>query len=280
MTKTNEPKDAPHSDWRDQIHEIIFEAGTAAGKAFDVVLLILIVVSVFATCLETVEPLGTAYKSAFLAIEWTVTIIFLVEYMLRIACVKRPLAYIFSFYGIVDVLAILPTFFGLANIDYRSTSRFALVRSLRLLRVFRVFDLGWFVAEANGLRDAFWQSRAKIVVFLFAVLILVTLSGSLIFQLEAETNPNLNSIPDGIYWAIVTMTTVGYGDISPVTASGRLLSSLLILMGYSLIIVPTGLVSAEVVKATSGKSAETCSSCMAESHARDANFCRVCGVKL
>jgi len=279
MAKRRKPQKDRSIPWHDRLHEIIFEAGTPAGKAFDVVLLLLILISVIATSLETVERLGKNYKTLFLSIEWSITIIFLVEYLLRIVCVKRPWAYIRSFYGIVDLLSILPAFIGL-NLHYQSTSRFAVVRSLRLLRVFRVFGLGWFVAEANSLSNAFWQSRAKIVVFLFAVLILVTLTGSLMFEIEGGTNPNLNSIPDGIYFAIVTMTTVGFGDISPVTGWGRLLSSLLILMGYSLIIVPTGLVSAEFVKAANNVSAEICSTCLAESHANDAIFCRVCGSKL
>lgn len=263
---------------RERLHEIIFEADTAAGKAFDVALLLLILVSVVATSLETVETIGTRYQSAFAAIEWTITVLFTVEYMLRIWTVKRPWAYVFSFYGIVDLLSILPTFLGLI-INSHGTSRLAVIRSLRLLRVFRVFDLGWFVSEANALRDAFWKSRAKVVIFLFTVLIIVTLTGTLMYLLENERNQKLNSIPDGIYWAVVTMTTVGYGDIVPLTATGKFISAILILLGYSLIIVPTGFVSAELVDARK-VSTQACAHCMSEGHQHDAKFCRICGAPL
>lgn len=266
--------------WRDRLHEIIFEADTPAGQAFDIALLVAILVSVVATCAETVVSLEKQYALEFQIIEWTTTALFTVEYLLRIYCVRKPAAYIFSFYGIVDLLAVLPSYIGLFY-GSRATSRLAVVRSLRLLRVFRVFKLGFFVSEADALWHAVWHSRAKIVVFLFTVVILVTLAGTMIYLIESEKNEQLRSIPDGIYWAIVTMTTVGYGDVVPGTPLGKLVSAVLILLGYSLIIVPTGFVSAELVVASRNvMSTQSCQHCMAEGHASDAGYCRVCGHKL
>lgn len=277
--KPNASSDPPL--WRERLHEIIFEADTPAGIAFDVFLLIAILVSVIATCWETVDPYGTEYRSTFLTIEWTVTILFVIEYILRIICVKRPTGYIFSFFGIVDFLAILPAFIGFAT-HSQGVTRFAVIRSLRLLRVFRVFQLGWFVSEADALGRAVWQSRAKIVVFLFTVIILVTLAGTIMYLLEGTVpDTKFRSIPDGIYWAIVTMTTVGYGDVVPTTAWGKFMSAILILLGYSLIIVPTGFVSAELAtSAVSNVNTIACAHCMEESHERDAVYCRSCGEKL
>ena len=271
----------PSRTWRDHLHEVIFEADTPAGQAFDIALLIAILISVIATCMETVEPYGTQYHNEFVAIEWFLTILFTIEYVLRIRCVKRPAGYIFSFYGIVDLLAILPTFVGLA-MQSSSTSRLAVIRALRLLRVFRIFNLCWFVSEANSLGQAVWHSRAKIVVFLFTVIIIVTLAGTMIYLLEGnQSGTKITSIPEGIYWAIVTMTTVGYGDVVATTGAGKLMSAVLILLGYSLIIVPTGFVSAELVTVSkSTVSTQTCQHCMTEGHAKDAKFCRVCGKEL
>lgn len=281
MTDNPNQNSGPQS-WRERLHEVIFEADTPAGKAFDVLLLIAILISVIATCLETVKSYGERYYAEFVAIEWTITILFTIEYVLRIICVKRPTGYIFSFYGIVDLLSILPTYIGVA-IHSPQASRLAVIRSLRLLRVFRVFKLGWFVSEADALRHAVWKSRAKVVVFLFTVIILVTLAGTMIYLLEGHTNDeNLDSIPEGIYWAIVTMTTVGYGDVVATTAAGKLMTAVLILLGYSLIIVPTGFVSAELVSSKSPQEVSTrsCPHCMAEDHAADASFCRICGGRI
>lgn len=288
MAKANSEK--TQTKLRDTLHEIIFEADTPAGKAFDVFLLVAILVSVIATCLETVDTYGQKYHKIFAAIEWVITVLFTAEYAMRLYCVQRPLAYAFSFYGIVDLLSILPTFLGIAS-GKRGVARLAVVRSLRLLRVFRIFKLGWFVSEADALSQAVWQSRAKVVIFLFTVIILVTLTGTLIYLIEADSNEKLSSIPAGIYWAIVTMTTVGYGDVVPTTPSGQFVSAILILLGYSLIIVPTGFVSAELVSASGNIEAApqirggrlttiACSHCMAEGHGSDAVFCRLCGEKI
>ena len=281
---TSPPENPSPSDWREKLHEIIFEADTPAGKAFDVALLVAILISVVATCLQTVDSYGNAYKEEFNVLEWTLTILFTVEYVLRIVCVKRPLGYIFSFFGIVDLLAILPTYIGVV-IKSPNASRLAVVRALRLLRVFRVFKLGWFVSEASALRQAVYQSRAKIIVFLFTVLIMVTLAGTVMYLIEhdpgstSDVSAQFDSIPDGIYWAIVTMTTVGYGDLVPKTTLGKFVSALLILVGYSLIIVPTGFVSAELVH-SAHMSTRSCPHCMTEGHLPDAVYCRICGNKL
>jgi len=273
--------DSDTRSWRERLHEIIFEADTPGGIAFDVFLLITILVSVIATCWETVEPYGENYRPVFLAIEWTVTVLFTIEYVLRIVCVKRPTGYIFSFFGIVDLLSILPTYIGVAT-QTEGASRLAVIRSLRLLRVFRVLQLGWLVSESEALGRAVWQSRAKIVVFLFTVIILVTLAGTVMHLLESrEAGTKFNSIPDGIYRAIVTMTTVGYGDVVPTTPWGKVMSAILILLGYSLIIVPTGFVSAELVTSAKRRvNTQACPHCMAESHTDDSVYCRICGQKL
>lgn len=265
----------PRSPWRDKLYEIIFEADTRAGQWFDIGLLIAIVVSVVLVCLETVGDIALGYERWFVRAEWTITIVFTIEYALRLVCVRRPIAYATSFYGIVDLLAFLPTYLGAAG-------SFAVVRSFRLLRVFRVLKLIHLTSESDDLARAVWRARGKIVVFLSVVFITVTIAGTLMYEVERQYNPTdtkFTSIPQSIYWAIVTMTTVGYGDIVPETTLGKALSALLILVGYSLIIVPTGFVSAEAVQSRrrGGMSTQTCPYCMAEGHQPDAVFCRLCG---
>ena len=243
---SEERPDRTATSAREKTYEIIFDSHTPAGKLFDIVLLVVILISVVATCLESVETYKTAYGNIFSLLEAVITILFTLEFALRIWCSQHKTSYLFSFYGIVDLLSILPSYIGIA-IKHPGASHWAVIRSLRLLRVFRVFELGWFVSEANGLRDAVWKSRAKIVVFLFTLIIIVTLAGTIMYLLEGGQNEKLVSIPEGIYWAIVTMTTVGYGDVVATTTIGKIVSAVLILLGYSLIIVPTGFVSAEFV---------------------------------
>jgi voltage-gated potassium channel len=266
---------------RARLHEIIFEADTPAGKAFDVALLAAILVSILAVSLETVAPVERRYGSVLVAVEWTITGLFTLEYILRLACVSRPWRYATSFFGVVDLLAILPTYLSLLLPGSQSL---VVIRSLRLLRVFRVFKLAHFLSEAAALRRAVWQARGKIVVFLTTVLIAVSIMGSAMYLVENFDGPSqqFTSIPQGMYWAVVTMTTVGYGDIVPETALGKLLSALLIILGYSLIIVPTGFVSAELVGAKVGRSVSTqsCPACMREGHDADATFCKFCGAHL
>jgi voltage-gated potassium channel len=275
----------PGPRWRQKIYEIIFEADTPAGLAFDVGLLIAIVVSVIGTCLKTVPALAE-YESRFEGFEVFVGILFSIEFLLRVICVRRPSKYIFSFFGIVDLLSILPLYIVLVSSLIEGTevdgSSFAVVRSLRLLRAFRVLRLSWLQSEAEDLGSAIWRSRAKVVVFLATVMITVTIAGSLMYEIENRhhsPDKQFSDIPQSIYWAIVTMTTVGYGDIVPVTTSGKIVSAILILLGYSLIIVPTGFVSAEMANLKRGKK-QKCNNCLLDQHEADAKFCRSCGSKL
>jgi len=245
-------------------------------------LLVVILVSIVTVSLETVEPVQRRYGGLLVAIEWTITVLFTIEYALRLLCVGSPWRYATSFFGIVDLLAVVPTYL---SVLIPGSQSLVVIRSLRLLRVFRVFKLGHFLSEAAALRRAVWQARGKIVVFLTTVLITVSIMGSAMYLVENFDRPSeqFTSIPEGMYWAVVTMTTVGYGDIVPETALGKFLAAILIIMGYSLIIVPTGFVSAELVGArltTRPVSTQTCANCMREGHDVDATFCKYCGTRL
>lgn len=271
-------------DWRDAWYHIIFEAETTAGKLFDMGLLVAILINLFAICMETVAPWNRTYGWLWLAIEWTCTFLFTLEYFARIACVKRPLKYIFSFYGMIDLLSIVPAY---ASQLFPAAQSFAVLRSFRLLRIFRVMKLHWLTTESESLWQAVWQARAKIVVFVSVVLVAVTIAGTLMYEIEGRhidsdqaTSGQFDSIPSSIYWAIVTMTTVGYGDIVPKTAAGKAVSSVLILLGYSLIIVPTGFVSSEFAKDSKKKNKLACGLCSGVEHDDDAKFCKSCGQRL
>lgn len=286
------------SPFRERIHEIIFGADDFAGALFDVVLLIVIVASIVVVCLDTVPDIGRKldpsepgkyspgpYHPILSTLSWIFTIFFTAEYFVRLYCVRRPLRYAFSFWGIIDLLSFLPDYLLLGSSGFTQGS-FTVIRSLRLLRVFRIFKLGWFQNEAEDLGNAVWRSRAKITVFITVVMILVTVAGTLMYEIEGwavnASDNQFESIPDGIYWAIVTMTTVGYGDIVPTTALGKILSAVLILIGYSLIIVPTGFVSAEIIGRKKGVSLSnrSCLSCLATGHDDDAIYCKLCGQPL
>ncbi|HSR53080.1 MAG TPA: ion transporter [Acidobacteriota bacterium] len=268
--------------WRERLYEIIFEADTRAGKWFDIGLLGAILLSVAAVCLETVEGVAQAYGSWLNAAEWFFTGLFTIEYLLRLITVRNRVAYAASFYGIIDLIAFLPSYFGLIT---GGVTSFAVVRSFRLLRVFRILKLIHLTSESEHLGAAVWRSRAKIVVFLAVVMITVTIAGTAMYEVENRyggDNSQFTSIPQSIYWAIITMTTVGYGDIVPITSLGKVLSAFLILVGYSLIIVPTGFVSAEIIDShrRRGISTQACPYCMAEGHRTDAVYCRKCGKPL
>ncbi len=269
--------------WRGKLHEIIFEADTPSGKAFDVMLLVAILLSIVVVSLETVEEFDR-YDSVFKATEWALTILFTIEYVLRLVCVPRPTRYARSFFGVVDLFSILPTYLTLFDVGTRSL---VVIRAFRLLRAFRVFKLARMLSEAAAMRQAIWDARGKIVVFFATVLIVVTVAGVAMYVIEntfaSPSEPSqFTSVPQAMYWAIVTMTTVGYGDIVPITHLGKLLSALLIMVGYSLIIVPTGFVSAELVSSRLSRpvSTQSCPHCMAEGHEHDAVHCRYCGGKL
>lgn len=259
------------------MHVVIFEADTPAGKAFDVALLVAILLSVLVVILESVSEFHASYGGLLFLAEWLFTALFTIEYGLRIACVRRPGGYIFSFFGAVDLLAILPTFL---SIFIPGAQSLLVIRALRLLRVFRIFKLARFLSEADALRQTLLQSRAKITVFLAAVFTLVVIMGSTMHLVEGPEH-GFTSIPKSMYWAIVTMTTVGYGDVAPQTDLGRSIAAMLMVMGYSLIVVPTGIITAGMVQAPSRPvSTQACPECSREGHDLGAHFCKHCGAGL
>jgi len=262
---------------RARIHEIIFEADTPAGKLFDVLLIVSILLSITVVMLDSISPLRDTYGSLFNYLEWFFTILFTIEYILRLGSVGRPMKYATSFYGVVDFVAIIPTYLSLV---FPATRYFAVVRALRILRVFRVLKLIQYLQEANTLIAALKASRRKITVFFFTVCTLVIIFGSLMYVIEGEAN-GFTSIPKSIYWAIVTMTTVGYGDLSPSTALGQVLASVIMILGYSIIAVPTGIFTVQFTQALSREvSTQACPQCSAEGHDADAEYCKFCGEKL
>lgn len=265
--------------WRDRLFEIIFEADTPAGKWFDLVLIVVILLSVLTVMLDSVASIRTDHGSWLLALEWFFTILFSIEYILRLLCVGKPLRYAVSFFGLVDLMAILPTYLSLLVFG---TRYLAVVRILRVLRIFRILKLGHHTKEASVLRSALYASRRKILVFLSVVLTLVVIIGSLMYVVEGATNGGFTSIPQSVYWAIVTLTTVGYGDISPQTPLGQFLASIVMILGYSIIAVPTGIVTVEWSQASTRQQANTlaCPNCSAEGHDSDARHCKFCGTKL
>ena len=268
--------DAP---WKERLHHIIYEAETPAGKAFDVALIAAILLSILVVMLESVEAIQAAFGLQLRTLEWTVTALFTVEYVLRLIVVRHPRRYAFSFFGIVDLLSFLPTY---ASVLLPGTQGLLVLRSLRLIRIFRVFKLGRYLTEANVLLSAMRASRPKIIVFMVTVLSIALVMGTLMYLIEGAAH-GFTSIPRSVYWAIVTMTTVGYGDIAPQTVLGQLMASALMIMGYAIIAVPTGIVSVELAQAArSGVLVSTavCPGCTAEGHASDAVYCRRCGESL
>jgi len=261
--------------WRERWYEVIFEADTPAGKAFDVVLLVAIFLSVLAVVLESVESIGTRHGDLLFAAEWFFTVLFTIEYAARIACARRRRGYITSFFGLVDLLAILPTYF---MVLYPGAQTLAVLRALRLLRIFRVLKLAHMLSEASALRRALWASRGKIVVFLSFVLIAVAIIGASMYVIEGS-DAGFTSIPTGMYWAVVTMTTVGYGDIAPQSPLGKTLAAVIMVLGYSLIIVPTGIITAEMAH-MKPVTTQVCPDCMGEGHDLDAVHCKHCGAPL
>ena len=266
----------PDASARARLHEIIFESDTRAGRAFDVGLLFAILASVLAVMLDSVDWINRDYGSMLRVVEWTFTIAFTIEYGLRLFAVKRPLRYAISFYGLVDLVAILPSYLSLF---ISGAQALLVVRALRIARVFRILKLSHYLGEAEQLTLALRASRPKITVFLLVITTVASIVGALMYLVEGEAS-GFDSIPAGVYWAIVTMTTVGFGDIAPATTVGRLLASLLMLLGYGIIAIPTGIVTSEIVLAhlTGRKvSSQACPSCSAEGHDVDAVHCKFCG---
>lgn len=264
---------------KDRLYEIIFEAETKEGRLFDVVLLWAILLSIGVVVLESVEELRHRLGSLFVILEWAITIIFSLEYLLRLWVTRKPLKYAVSYFGIIDLLAILPSYVALVA---TGTQYFVVVRALRLLRVFRILKLQHYVGEARVITQALKNSRRKILVFIGGVLSIVLIAGTFMYLIEGPEN-GYTSIPVSMYWAIVTLTTVGYGDISPHTVVGQFLASVLMLLGYAIIAVPTGIVTAEFTKASSQKldaPHRVCDNCFLEQHDKDAVHCKRCGNKL
>ncbi len=264
---------------REKLWRIIFLANTPAGHAFDVALLILISASVLVVMLESVEPLRLAHGQLFLILEWIFTLLFTLEYLTRIAVVRTKRRYILSFFGIVDLLSILPTYLALVFVG---SQYLMVIRVLRLLRMFRVLKMARHFGQANVLLNALRASSPKIAVFLFAILTLVTIEGTVMYIIEGAHNPGFNSIPQSIYWGIVTITTVGYGDVAPLTVIGKVLASFIMLTGFSIIAVPTGIVSAELGRKLLRVNMDhrACPDCGWIGHDPAANFCKHCGQKL
>ena len=273
-------EEKPLAPLRARIHEIIFEADTPTGKAFDVILLLAILLSVLAAMLDSVGEIHKRYGTLLYGIEWFFTILFTIEYLVRFSSVKNPFRYATSFFGVVDLLAVIPTY---VSLFIAGTQSLLVIRILRLLRIFRVFKLARYLGEARLLLEALRASRAKITVFLGAVLSIVVITGTLMYLVEGPKN-GFTSIPRSVYWAIVTMTTVGYGDIAPQTFLGQTLAAVVMILGYGIIAVPTGIFSVELIHAArqtpAPVSTQACPSCSAEGHDPDAVHCKFCGSQL
>jgi len=263
------------SPWREKLNEVIFGSETRAGRNFDVILIVLIFLSALVVMMDSVEEFSKQHATWLSVLEWGFTGLFTLEYLLRLLSVRHPLLYMRSFYGIVDLLSILPSYIGLflPGVEYTKV-----VRILRLLRIFRVLKLSEYLNEANMLMTALVNSRWKIMVFLYTVLTLVVICGALMYVIEGK-EAGFTSIPMSMYWAIVTLTTVGYGDIAPQSTLGQLAASLIMIMGYGIIAVPTGIYGAELIKTVqqSNISNDACPDCGAIGHDIDANFCKYCG---
>jgi len=278
--RSSSKEERPLSPLRARLHEIIFEADTPAGKAFDVLLLAAILLSVLVAMLDTVAVVHDRYGALLYGIEWFFTILFTIEYVLRFSCVRHPHRYATSFYGVVDLLAVLPTYLSLV---IAGTQSLLVVRVLRLLRIFRVFKLARYLRASSVLWQALKASRPRITVFLLTVFTLVIVVGTLMYLIEGSAN-GFTSIPRAVYWAIVTMTTVGYGDIAPRTVLGQALAAMVMIMGYGIIAVPTGIFSVELVAAARQQerkvTTQVCPGCAKEGHDADAVHCKFCGSRL
>ncbi|WP_407315905.1 ion transporter [Pseudomonas sp. nanlin1] len=263
--------------WRERLYVIIFQSDTDAGRRFDKMLLLIIMASLLVVIIDSVESIHRDYAGLFAWIEWGFTLVFALEYLLRLYCSPKPLRYAFSFYGLIDLLAIVP---GILAIYYSDAQYLMIVRVLRMLRIFRVLKLNRYLKQANYLLSALRGSRQKIIVFLLSVSTLVTVFGTLMYVVEGPEH-GFTSIPKGIYWAIVTLTTVGFGDIVPKTPLGQVLSSMVMITGYSIIAVPTGIFTAELANAMRGEQQKhPCPECRKDNHEAAAAFCSRCGSAL
>ncbi|MGB5171097.1 ion transporter [Eudoraea sp.] len=274
-----DPEIEPKKGWKFKIHEIIYGTHTPAGKLFDIILLVVIVYSIFIVMLESIPSMDTKYHTFFDISEWVVTILFTIEYILRLICIRKPKDYIFSFFGIVDLLSTIPKYlsFFIGGSQYITA-----FRALRLLRVFRILKLVRFVGESNNLLRALRASRTKIFIFVFFVLVISVILGTIMYLIEGPEH-GFNSIPHSVYWTIVTLTTVGYGDISPETGFGQFIATLIMIIGYGIIAVPTGIVTVEIAKGNKNQKNDdelACPSCATEKHQENAKHCYNCGSPL
>jgi voltage-gated potassium channel len=259
-------------EFRSKVYEIVFESDTRAGRLFDLILLWLIVFSILSVFMESVASFRAKYLYEIHVAEWIFTILFTIEYFLRVYSSHKPLKYIFSFYGIVDFISFIPNYltFFFAGLQY-----LMVIRAFRLLRVFRILKLSRFLDQGNILKNALKASAHKIVVFIASVITVVTIIGTMMYIIEGDQS-GFTSIPLSIYWAIVTITTVGYGDISPQSPLGQFLASFLMIIGYGIIAVPTGIVTVEMARAND-EARIKCPDCNAPVYPKNANFCSNCG---
>lgn len=266
------------NSWKNKLHEIIYEADTTQGKLFDVILLVAILTSIILVMLESVQSIDKKYHNTLYFGEWIITILFSIEYLLRIIAIRKPRKYIFSFFGMVDFLSTIPFYLSLF---FAGSQGLIALRALRLLRVFRILKLARYIGASNKLILALKASKAKIAVFLFFVLIVCIILGTVMYMIEGQEN-GFTNIPKSIYWAIVTLTTVGFGDIAPQTPLGQLISSIIMILGYSIIAIPTGIVSSEISKTseTLDTNTQSCPNCLKEKHAKNAIYCYHCGSTL
>ena len=264
--------------WRHRLHEVIFEADTSGGKAFDLMLIVCIALSIVVIMLDSIQALHEQYGSLLYVAEWVFTLLFTIEYALRLLCVGRPLHYALSFYGIVDFLSIIPTYL---SIFVPGTQYLLVIRSLRVLRIFRIFKLAQYIGEARQLTRALHSSRRKIMIFYLTVIHIVVIVGAIMYLIEGRES-GFTSIPRSIYWAIVTITTVGYGDIAPQTNVGQAVAAFLMITGYAILAVPTGIVTAEWAMQDNQRiiSTQSCPQCSSEGHDVDAKFCKHCGADM
>lgn len=263
-------------NWKEKLHDVIYGTDTPAGKLFDIILLFAILVSIVLVMLESIESFDAKYHNFIDASEWIITFLFTIEYFARIICIKKPSKYIFSFYGIVDFLSTIPKYLSLFLVGSHSL---VALRAFRLLRIFRILKVSRYIGESDQLIKSLNASKAKIGVFLYFVLIICIILGSVMYFVEGAEN-GFTSIPRSIYWSIVTLTTVGYGDIAPQTALGQLIASLTVIIGYAIIAIPTGIVSSEMARKEVLSNAKKCAKCSTIGHKNDADFCYNCGIKL
>jgi voltage-gated potassium channel len=277
-TETSDRLGRPQTAWRLRLYTVIFESDTRAGRLFDIWLIALILASVLVVMLDSLPGLPQGQREALYRIEWVFTALFTLEYLARLACVRHPLRYALSFYGIIDLLALLPTWLALLVPEVHALVD---VRVLRLLRVFRIFKLTAYLLEFQALGAALRASRRKVLVFISAVLMIVVVMGTVMYVVEGPAN-GFTSIPTSVYWAITTMTTVGFGDITPKTELGRLITSFMMLLGWGTLAVPTGIVTAEMTARRIGSQpvSRTCPECLKEGHASEAHYCLHCGTAL